>query len=192
MKKVIFITSSKINYLLPNLTLYESIRQTAAGNMFPHLEKKIFGKPKVIFDQIMSASSNQCLETAKVFGQPIKVIEELLPLKFELEKVISQKEFEGLGNKAFDVLRKRYLKLFFENKLKEDNREVINRFNKIVKLIPDKTTTLAVSHAYLIKQLEAYSKLGEEMFLDFEKLKTVFKPEQETMGRLETVEIIIN
>jgi len=34
--------------------------------------------------------------------------------------------------------------------------------------------------------------LDEEMFSDFGKLSEIFKPEKETMGRLETVEVIIN
>lgn len=192
MKKIVFITSGKINYRLGNLTLYESIRETAVGKVFPKLDGKITNIPKIYYDHIICASSSQCLETAKYFGGEIKGVKELLPLKFDLEKIISKNEFENLGNEAFNTLRRRYLKYFFENNLIDDNRKIINRFNKVVSMIHDNSTTLAVSHAYLIKQFEAYSKLGDEMFTNFEKLKQIFRPESETMGRLETVEIIIN
>ncbi len=192
MKKIIFMTSGKINYHLPNLSLYESIRETAMGNAFPKLDSKVRDMPKMLFDQIICASSSQCVETAKCFGNQIKIVDELLPLKFDLEKIISKNEFENLGNNAFDVLRKRYLKAFFENKLLEDNREIINKFEKVVEVIPDNSVTLSVSHAYLIKQFEAYYKLGDEMFTNFEKLSKIYKPEKETMGRLQTVEIIIS
>lgn len=122
----------------------------------------------------------------------IKIIDELLPLKFDLKKIISKNDFENLENNAFDVLRQRYLKAFFENSLMEDNWEIIKRFNKIVNMVHNNSITLAISHAYLIKELEAYFKLDEEMFSDFGKLSEIFKPEKETMGRLETVEVIIN
>jgi len=115
-----------------------------------------------------------------------------LPLKFDLKKIISKNDFENLENNAFDVLRQRYLKAFFENSLMEDNWEIIKRFNKIVNMVHNNSITLAISHAYLIKELEAYFKLDEEMFSDFGKLSEIFKPEKETMGRLETVEVIIN
>ena len=56
MKEIIFITSGKINYKFPNLSLYESIRETAMGNIFPKLDGKIVDKPKIIFDQLICAS----------------------------------------------------------------------------------------------------------------------------------------
>lgn len=192
MKKIIFMTSGNINYKLGGLTLYESIRETAMGKIFPKLDGEIIDKPNIFFDKLICAPSNQCVETAKCFGGNIKIMEELLPLKFDLGKIISKNEFENLGNNSFNILRQRYLKAFFENSLIDNNREIIKRFNRIVNSIPDNSTTLAVSHAYLIKQFEAYFKLGEKMFINFEKLSKVFKPEKETMGRLQTVEIIIN
>lgn len=192
MKKIIFITSGKINFKFPNLTLYESIRETAMGKIFPKLDGTIIDKPDIVFDQIICAPSVQCTETAKYFGKEFKIADELLPLKFDLEKIIPKSEFENLENNGFNVLRQRYLKSFFENKLLEDNREIIKRFNKIVNITPNDGVILAISHAYLIKQFKAYFKLGEEMFTNFEKLSEIFKPEKETMRRLETVEIIIN
>jgi len=192
MKKIIFITSGKINYKFDNFTLYESIRETAMGSIFPGLDGEIINKPDIAFDKIICAPSNQCVETAKCFSKEFKIFEELLPLKFDLEKIISKDEFEKLGNNAFDVLRQRYLTAFFENKLIEGNREIILRLNKLIERLPEDSTTLAISHAYLIKQFEAYYKLCEKMYTDFEKLSNIFKPEKETMGRLETVEIIIN
>ena len=192
MKEIIFITSGKINYKFPNLSLYESIRETAMGNIFPKLDGKIVDKPKIIFDQLICASSNQCMETAKYYDDKIIIVDELLPLKFDLEKIITKNEFKSLGNNAFNELRQRYLKAFFENKLLEDNQEIVKRFSKTVEMTPNNSITLAISHAYLIKQFEAYFKLGDEMFANFEKLSEVFKPEKETMGRLETVEIIID
>ena len=50
-------TSGKINYKIANLSLYESIKETALGKIFPKLDGKIIDKPDIVFDQIILTSA---------------------------------------------------------------------------------------------------------------------------------------
>lgn len=192
-------TSGKIKYQMPGLSLYDSIAITARGEAYPHLDpaghadirdaSKLLS-PEVGF--IYHAPSFQCTETANFFAKPAKSLDILLPLKFDIGSIIKPQEFESLGAGSFDVLRQRYLMAFFENKLLENNREIVRRFNSLVDMCPPDSTTLAISHAYLIKQFYAYFLLGDSIYLDYKKLSQVFRPQFETMSRLQTVKIFIN
>jgi broad specificity phosphatase PhoE len=199
MKKIIFMTSGKIKYLLPGISLYGSIASVARGETYPHLDSagitEVENVSKLISPKINSifyAPSFQCAETASFFSGPSKSLDLLLPLKFDLRKIVKKQEFEMLGIKSFDTLRQRYLRAFFEDKLLESNREIVNRFNRLVDMCLSNTTTLVISHAYLVKQFYAYYLIGENMFVDYKKLLKIFRPKSETMSRLETVKIIIN
>lgn len=199
MKKIIFMTSGKIKYQLPGVSLYDSIATTARGEAYPHLDQTGLNDIRDAsnsmsneVDFIYYAPSFQCTETANFFAKPAKSLDFLLPLKFDLRNIIEPEEFKSLGAGSFDVLRQRYLKAFFENKLLENNREITNRFTSLVDICPPNSTTLVISHAYLIMQFFAYFLLGESIYLSYKKLSQVFRPQFETMSRLQTVKIIIN
>lgn len=192
-------TSGKIKYQLDNLSLYGSIKATACGEQYPHLDPTGIAEIKRVakvmspdIDIVFYARSYQCHETAGIFNKPKLGLDTLLPLKFDLAKIIKTDEFEKLGSKAFDVLRQRYLKSFFKNQLLEDNQKISRIFDQLVDICPPNSTALVVSHAYLIKQLESYYLLGKNMFTDFSSLSKIFKPQFETMSRLQTVKIFIN
>jgi hypothetical protein len=199
MKKIILMTSGKINYQLPKLSLYESISVTAKGKQFPHLAsagneyiQTLASKIGPQISRLYFAPSHQCQDTARYFSNPKTSLDLLLPLKFDLSALVSQEESVELGLKFFDTLRRRYLLAFFSNKLMEDNHQICARYHKLVELCQPNSTTLVISHAYLIKQFQAYHILGSRMFTDYQALSNIFKPELETMSRLETVDIIIN
>lgn len=202
--KVIFITSGKINYSLPGLDLYNSIKSTAKGDQFPHLShdtvtevedfaKQFQGKGKTV---IFSAPSEQARETANILASVLEteVISDtrFLPLRFELKSIISKEEFENLGDKSFKVLRERFLENFYNDKLIDERLEIKKRIENFAKLIKNNYQdyqVIVISHAYLIKLFYIYQIIGDEMFKNKEKLVTLFNPSQEPLGRLEKVEI---
>ena len=206
MTKIIFITSGRINYELPNLSLYESIEKVAKGEVFPHIinesKNEILRAVDTLKEEtpivIFSAPSFQTRETAEIFSRELNVKIEtfayLLPLRFNLKNMLSQSEFNSLEKGRFNELRKQFLNDFFENILIDQNIEVKNRFEKLKTSVLKKykgQTILVVSHAYLIKLFSIYYKVGDEMFKNKAKLFDLFQPSKEPLGRLERLEITI-
>lgn len=204
MTKIIFITSGKIDYILPGRSLYESIERTAMGKEFPHLvngaEKSILKSAKLLKAEhpvaVFSAPSFQAKETANIIaeklGLKVTLSKYLLPLRFNIKGLLTIKEFEGFGDRKFDILRERLLGAFFQNKLTDKNTEIRKRYEKLRKEILEKykgKTVVVVSHAYLIKFFDIYNQIGTKMYKDKRKLFSLFKPERETMKRLETLTI---
>jgi len=199
MGKMIFITSGKIKYDFKGKSLYESIELTASGKKFSHLtiegEKEVVLRVKKLKDYkigvIKSATSNQCLETTEIISGVLKVKVEkdprLLPLKFELSSMFGEKGFNKLGEKKFIELRKKFLEMFYENRLVESNREIAIRFEQLVSAAKDtRKNVLLVSHAYLIQLFSIYYLVGEEIYENKDLLMNMFNPLKEPMGRLET------
>ena len=205
MTKIVFITSGQIDYKFSGIDLYESIYLTANGTKFPDIDKKgipeIIAKAKKMEDKlfacIYTAPSKQCLSTAKIISKELgikfKRDSNLVPLKFELKKLISKREFQKLGDKKFDVLRKRYLAAFYSNQLSEPNTIIKTRSKNFIKRVKEEypeQTILVVSHAYTIKLLSIYQKIGIKMFRDKKLLFKLFKPENEPMKRLEEITFV--
>ncbi len=199
MKNLYFITSGAINYQLTSLSLYESIRITANNKKFPSLTEVGVGEVKKVtstlgklnLKTIVSAPSQQCLQTAEIIGEllkiPIKINNALLPLRFDLTKLIPKGEFDHLQENAFNVLRQRYLKAFFDNQLTDNNQIIIGRLQKLLKY----SDSLFISHAYLIKFFQIYALIGNSMFTDYPKLSELFRPQIPTLRRLEVVKIAV-
>lgn len=171
MTKVIFVTSGKITYTFPGHSLYESIYLTASGQKFPNLSlegvKEVYGKAKALdklgAKMIYVASSEQCLNTARIFSEvmdiPVMKDNNLLPLKFDLRKLLSEEEFLKLGELKFDVLRARFLESFYNDELMESKfevREKFQRFRRLVRKKDNEEIVFAVSHAYIIKLFSIY------------------------------------
>lgn len=200
MTRLIFITSGKIDYALPSKNLYQSIKLTSSGKKFPKLvdgaEKEVervargFKKP----DMILTAPSDQALETAIIFSKYLKADfkqdSRLLPLKFDISDFMNEEQFNQINN-AFDILRHDFINAFFENKLIEDNKQIKKRFKSLIQEVGQYKDTLIVSHAFLIKLFEIYSLIGDEMFTNKEKLVSLFDPSNPPLGRLETIEIVV-
>lgn len=200
MTRLIFITSGKINYTLSGKNLYQSIKLTSLGKKFPRLvdgaEKEIervargFKKP----DMILTAPSNQALETAVIFSKYFKVNfkqdSRLLPLKFDISDFMNEEQFNK-KSKPFDILRQDFIKAFFGNKLLEDNKQIKKRFKSLIKEVDKNKHVLIVSHAFLIKLFQVYSLIGDEMFTNKEKLISLFNPSKPPLERLETIEIVV-
>jgi len=202
MRKIIFITSGKIRYKFEGKTLYESIEIIANGKRFPHLEKNAESevesasmsldkyKPGFVF----SATSYQCLESAKLItqkiGSPLIKKVYLLPLRFELNKFFNEDDFEKLGEYKFIELRKRFLESFYDNNLIDDREEIMSRYTILKKDIeknPEGTNIIVVSHAYLIKLFSIYYQVGDRMYKDKDLLFKLFNPYEEPFKRLETL-----
>ncbi len=197
-------TSGEISYTLPGHSLYKSIEKAASGERFPHLVKnakkevlkitKALKKyqPSVIF----SAPSHQTNETAKVIAQELGlkmvVSKNLLPLRFNLKNLITEREFNSLGDNKFKVLRVRFINNFFQDKLIDKNKEIKKRFERLTgKILKNhkNQAVVVVSHAYIIKLFSIYHKIGNEMFKTKQKLLKMFQPTKEPLRRLETLVI---
>lgn len=202
MTKIIFITSGAIDYQLPGHSLFESVCLTARGEIFPSLKpgagveiakvaENLRGKN---IDLIVTAPSAQASQTADLFGKILRKLvkedENLLPLRFDPLKMMTAKEFERLGNEAFNVLRARFLEDFFEDKLMDKNREIEIRFENLKKKYQGRKV-LAVSHAFLIKLFSVYNEIGDVMFTDKRKFHDLFNPFVVPFGRLSGLEMII-
>jgi len=205
MSKIVFITSGKIDYILPGKDLYESISITASGKIFPSLNKE--GKLETTrrAEELMelnasiiySAPSAQCLETAEILSKkltlPLEQDDRLLPLKFDLKSMFTEEQFESLGERKFEVLRTGYIKNFFNNKLIDSNREIEKRYKNFIlgEILANhkNETVLIISHAYLIKLFYIYNQLNENMYENKEKLFKLFNPAKETMNRLEMLSL---
>lgn len=196
--KAIFITSGKIDYALPGLSLYQSIRETSLGKKFPKLaaggvpeiKKRApeLVKPKII----LTAPSEQARQTAEVLGRffniPVQIEEFLLPLKFDIGNFMDENTFNELGSEAFNQLRSSFLDAFFENKLLDSNQEIKKRFEYLKRKALN-GAVLLVSHAFLIKLFEIYSQIGDRMFTNKRALLKMFNPNKPPLERLESIEI---
>lgn len=202
--KVQFITSGKINYILGHLSLYNSIRATSLGLKYPKLDKS--GKEEIIkFCQklsqtpsaIVTAPSAQAFQTAQIIADYYKVplikTKALLPLKFDISSLMSEAEFIQSVDKAFDILRNRFLEAYFRNHLKEANGNVGQKLKHLSKISQKYQGhfILAVSHAFLIKLFEIYSQVGDQMYQDKKVLFKLFNPSIPPFGRLEGVTIYL-
>lgn len=201
--RLILSTSAKVNYIFLGCSLYESIRLIAEGNRFPHISSPVevesFAKKIKLSKNlvILTAPSNQARETAQIlgksFGKNVIVDKRLLPLRFDLGKILSESEFLRLGEGAFDVLRSRYIDAFFKNELIDKQADFKKRYQEFMadvsSLYFDKTV-IAVSHAYLIQLFFIYSKIGDKMFKDRNLLRKLFNPSK-PLGFLKTIELEI-
>lgn len=201
--RLILLTSGRVNYIFSSCSLYESIRLTAEGKRFPHIcspvevesfaEKIKLSKNSVI----LTAPSNQARETAQIlgksFGKNIIVDKRLLPLRFDLGKILSESEFLRLGDGAFDVLRSRYIDAFFENELIDKQADFKKKYKGFMcdmsSLYFDKTV-IAVSHSYLIQSFYIYGKIGDRKFEDRDLFRKLFNPSK-PLGFLKTIELEI-
>ncbi len=203
--KIIFITSGKINYIFSGCSLYESILLTAEGKRFPHIVSsaeeinKIVGKMKILEDAvILSAPSSQAKETADILGRFLgkEAIRDrrLLPLRFDLKRIISEEEFNSLGGNAFNVLRSRFLDAFFEDRLADKQEDFKKKYHEFMLDVTSRyydKTVIAASHSYIIQLFFIYSKVGEKMFKDRNLLRKLFNPSR-PLGFLKTIEMNIS
>lgn len=206
MTKIIFITSGKIKYKFAGKSLYQSIRLTAQGIKFPGLEQngveEVLARVGDISSEspsaIFASTSEQCLDTARLIagrlGTPVVKSKNLLPLRFNLEDIFSEAEFERLGDRRFNVLREKFISMFFDNKLIDKHEDFLRKYKDFMNKVKNSyegQTVVAVSHAYLIKLFSIYYELENGMFVDKKKLVRLFEPKKETMSRLEILEIAI-
>ena len=203
-KRVILRTSASINYQLEGLDLYDSIRVTSLGEIFPHIvpgsEKEVIAEIerlslKLYTTALVTANSEQAIDTANVvsrsLGIPSEIDETLNPLRFDLKKLMSREEFDQLGDDRFNELRRRYVLAFFEDKLIDPKESVIDRFNTLLTKSKreDAQVVLAISHAFLIKFFEVYSKFGERGLNNYSLLVEAWKPDKSPYGRFGGFEI---
>lgn len=202
MNKIIFLTSGPINYQFDGINLYESIVGTSLGLRYPNLRvgaelmikemvKKMKKKGLVLRGaKIFSASSPQTIETARLVGKelflPTKVDRCLETIKFDFRQIMSEEEFLRLGNKAFDIARPRFLKMFFQNQALEEKESVKKRIDSFLKKsLCAKETVIVVSHSFLLAIIKAYLRKGEQIFSDSILLEKCFCPQEKPFGFLE-------
>lgn len=204
MRKIIFITSGKIDYILPGYTLYQSIHRTAAGMEFPHLtndgvsevEKMAQHLDIFSFEIIYSATTAQVIDTAEVLGKHLDITvfknDNLNPLLFNILNILPENEFFDAKENAFVELRHRFLAAFWADTLLTPKTMIRTQLQKLLKITDRNKAALMVSHAYLIKLFEVYVKIGDVMFTNYKELLRVLPPEQLFMDRLEMLELDFN
>ena len=192
MTTVIFLTSGEIDYSFEGVSLYDSIVATSLGIKFPSLkegqERKIRSKvEKLKLERekvtILSAQSKQADGTGRIISKLLEVpLEEdirLNPILFDFREIMDEKEFISLGDKAFDVARPRFLKVFFENQLMETRLSVKARVDSFLKdYLESNKTVLAISHSFLMMILKAYLTGGDKVFVDYDLLYKLCQPEK--------------
>jgi hypothetical protein len=202
--KLILSTSAKVYYVFSGLTLYESVRLTANCEKFPHISSSV-GIRSFVTDLelpgdsvILTAPTNQAVETAQEIGnlldKKITKDKRLLPLRFDLEKIVSEEEFSCLGSEAFNVLRSRFLDTFFKDQLIDKQADFKKRYREFMLDVTGRyfdKTVIAVSHSYLIQLFFIYNKVGDRMFKDRNLLRKLFKPSKQ-FGFLKTIEMNIS
>jgi len=190
MTTVIFLTSGEIDYSFEGVSLYDSIVATSLGIKFPSLkegqERKIRSKvEKLKLERekvtILSAQSKQADGTgriiSKLLGVPLEEDIRLNPILFDFREIMDEKEFISLGDKAFDVARPRFLKVFFENQLMETRLSVKARVDSFLKdYLESNKTVLAISHSFLMMILKAYLTGGDKVFVDYDLLYKLCQP----------------
>lgn len=198
-KELIFRTSAPITYQLPDRSLYESIRVTGLGEVFPHIDPGNEETIKQTVDAlhlqpngtiIYSADTEQAKDTSEIVstytGLPYTLDPALRPPAFDLAELLSEKEFEELGNEKYNVLRARYIKGFYENKFLESKEDLYRRFTDLLGRYSqtEASQVLAVSHAFLMRFYEVFWIHGEKALTDYDLLVSSWKPEENPYGRL--------
>lgn len=202
MCRIIFLTSGPINYRFEDASLYKSIAETSLGSRYPSLKvdtgsmiKKMIGKIKekglvLSGTRIVSASSIQAIETAKLIGKelflPVKIDRRLEAINFDFSRIMFEEEFSRLGSEAFDIARPRFLKMFFQNQALEDKEAVKKRIISFLgDVLLEKDNVIAVSHSFLLAIIKAYLEKGEEIFSNIILLEKCFCPQERPFGFLE-------
>lgn len=206
MTNFVFLTSGPIEYILPGLSLYESLIKTSMGLEFPGLRKDCqkeveehIGQLDVIGKKfkIFSATSKQAQETALIVGRLLKgktkVDRKLDAISFDFRKIMDQKEFEILGSQGFDTARPRFLEAFFKNQLSESKQAAKKRADSFLKdNLASSLPILAISHSFFLMILRAYFLGGERVFENYSYLREICQPEKRSFGFLEGFKVEIN
>lgn len=197
-RSILFRTSAKINYQLPGLTTYDSIRATGLGERFPHIEpdqedatEEALRKLNLVSVEtvIFSADTEQARDTAEIashyLGLPVTLDSDLNPPQFDLADFMSNEEFEELGAERYNSLRARYLRGFYDNQFLQSKEDLYRRFVELQGRYTqtEATTVLAFSHAFLMKFFEVFHVEGSGVLNDYALLEKAWEPKINPYGR---------
>mgnify|MGYP003971447203 CR=1 FL=1 len=124
-------------------------------------ENEIFDFPKDIYGPIFCSSLKRGIDSASYVcmktGLTKVVLPELNEINFSLEDLLSEEEYLEQGS---DLVRKRFVEYFVEDKFKEKRGSIQDRTHNLLarfNVLPE-GRHLAISHSFFMKIFEAYSK----------------------------------
>ncbi len=165
---------------------YEGYCRSTLQQESPDINEEKYSIEPLVFDgPIFSSSLKRGYQSAEAFREHYKdkkiVKTELLnEIKFDLKKLVSEKEFEQEGSK---LVRKRFIEAFIKDDLSEKRSEIQKRMDDFMKIFSNRegATVLAISHSFFMKILEIYLK-DKKLFENPEILLKEFDPMQKTYG----------
>ncbi len=159
MKKILFLRPAIYLDLIPGMDLISSFDLNGLQLNDPLLDtntEKTIKRVKNLkknfkIKYILSSPVSRCVQTAKLFDLPIKILPELKEIKFSVANFVTPE------NKDFNVnlLRENVVKSIVEDKNEEKVNDVIARidsFFKKLKKIPN--GSVCISHAFVMKFFE--------------------------------------
>ena len=108
------------------------------------------------------STSKRTIQTAQYFGfMSIKTIPILNEIKFDLGKLLTEKEFNKYGS---SLVRTRFIEAFISNDLNEKRQNIQNRINLLIDYIKNNEFTTYFSHSFFMKILQAYIESKYQLF----------------------------
>jgi phosphohistidine phosphatase SixA len=114
-----------------------------------------------ITSPIYHSPLKRALQTAmkinKSLGLDLEELAELSEIKFNLKQLLTEEQFNYYGS---NLVRKRFIEAFINDKLVEKRKEIKERINKLLKKLnnlPD-GNYLLISHSFFMKLLQFYLK----------------------------------
>jgi broad specificity phosphatase PhoE len=169
-KQIYFLRSAPYDYAIPGVNLYQSFNLVARKVLSPPIqENKIDNISRRLLytlkdtQVVFSSAQKRSIDTAKLIGKNVKVLDVLKEVEYFMEDFITEEEFYENGVANVQKARTAFVHGFIENKLQEKYVDVISRIEILLSIlynVPEDKVVL-FSHGFYLKIIEAYIKEPE-------------------------------
>lgn len=138
---------------------------------------------KNVDSPLISSDIRRAKETAKLVARGLNISKtvftnQLAEVKFNLKKLLSEKEYLEFGS---DLVRKRFIEAFVNDKLDESRSSIKKRINNLFKKLDVMSDGryILISHSFFMKILEVYLE-NKDLFEDPKILESKFNYQKKT------------
>lgn len=178
-------------YKFKGQSLYESYNLVAANAANPNIHRAQLSNRLSAFKnyQIASSPLKRARQTADAVQSKYRIVEELKEVEYSMKQLLSEAQFQRLGDKATTYARIRFFEALFNNELDESLHEVHIRVERLVtKLSQYNKPVLAVSHGFFMKYLEFYLR-DKHAALNYSEFQEFYDGTHPTYEFLEGFEV---